>query len=400
MYKKLIVITTKFPYFNTEAFLESEYHFLQKAFDEVTFLPLIKGICREQCQNATICDAYANLYSHKLPFMYKVVSSKNYYSSLWKHRTKIFEKHRIANTFKQEVHYQIFKKLVSANFSLFDDKTIVYSYWFNAPVYALLKLKEELGLKYKVVCRAHRYDVYDENGEMPNRAYCIRTINKVFPISQDAINYFTNKYGHPEKYVLSRLGVKDFGCIAQPSESNSFHVLSVSQVHPRKRIREIYESVIEFSIRHPEKIITWTHFGDGKQLNDFMLWATSHNVPNLTIEVKGRVANTDILNYIGETPLDVFINLSVSEGVPVSIMEAQSFGLPVIATDVGGTREVMTNTNGILLSSYPTIAEVADAMDQIFYNQFNRKVIKESWKKISDADLNYSTFVKQLSILT
>ena len=90
----------------------------------------------------------------------------------------------------------------------------------------------------------------------------------------------------------------------------------------------------------------------------------------------------------------------MSECVPVSIMEAQSFGLPVIATDVGGTREVMTNTNGILLSSYPTIAEVADAMDQIFYNQFNRKVIKESWKKISDADLNYSTFVKQLSILT
>lgn len=397
---KLTVITIRFPYFNTEAFLESEFPFLQKFFDEVTFLPLIKGKCRKSCQQAKICDTYALLYKKKMSYAIKVLFSRGFNLSLWKHRSKIFRKNRFINTFKQEFHYQVFRTLIIQNSALFDDNTTVYSYWFNAPVYALLKLKEELGLKYKVVCRAHRYDVYDENGEMPNRAYCIRTINKVFPISQDAINYFTNKYGHPEKYVLSRLGVKDFDCIAQPSESNSFHVLSVSQVHPRKRIREIYESVIEFSIRHPEKIITWTHFGDGKQLNDFMLWATSHNVPNLTIEVKGRVANTDILNYIGETPLDVFINLSVSEGVPVSIMEAQSFGLPVIATDVGGTREVMTNTNGILLSSYPTIAEVADAMDQIFYNQFNRKVIKESWKKISDADLNYSTFVKQLSILT
>ncbi len=396
MYKKLIVITTKFPYFNTEAFLESEYPFLQKAFDEVTFLPLIKGICREQCQNATICDAYANLYSHKLPFMYKVVSSKNYYSSLWKHRTKIFEKHRIANTFKQEVHYQIFKKLVSANFSLFDDKTIVYSYWFNAPVYALLKLKEECGLKYKVVCRAHRFDVYDENGEMPNRAFCIRAIDKVFPISQDAINTFTTKYGYAEKYFLSRLGVKDFGRIATRSGNDSFHVLSVSQVHPRKRIREIFESVQEFAKNNSTIDIIWTHFGDGTQLNELSHWANNHNIPNLSVEIKGRVPNTEILTYIANTPLDVFVNLSVSEGVPVSIMEAQSFGLPVIATDVGGTKEIVNDNNGILLPPTPSIEEVVDALESVMDKCFDRKLIKESWKSISNADTNFQTFVENL----
>ncbi len=397
---KLTVITIRFPYFNTEAFLESEFPFLQKYFDEVTFLPLIKGKCRKGCQQAKVCDKYACLYKKTKLYIIKVLFSKGFYLSLWKHRSKFFRKNRLINTFKQEFHYQVFKTLIIQNPSLFDDNTIVYSYWFNAPVYVLLKLKEELGLKYKVVCRAHRYDVYDENGEMPNRTYCIRSIDKVFPISQDAINFFAKKYGHAEKYVLSRLGVKDFGGIAPQSEANSFHILSVSQVHPRKRIHEIYESVMEFSKRHPEKIITWTHFGDGVQLKNLLDWTKSHNISNLTIEAKGRVANTDVLKYIGETPLDVFINLSVSEGVPVSIMEAQSFGLPVIATDVGGTREVMTNTNGILLSSSPTIVEVADAMDRILNNQFDRKEIKQSWKEISDADNNYTTFVNQLSNLT
>lgn len=396
MYKKLIVITTKFPYFNTEAFLESEYPFLQKAFDEVTFLPLIKGICREQCQNATICNAYANLYNHKLPFMFKVVLSKNFYSSLWKHRTKIFEKRRIENTFKQEVHYQIFRKLVSTYPSLFDDKTIVYSYWFNAPVYALLKLKEEYGLKYKVVCRAHRFDVYDENGEMPNRAFCIRTIDKVFPISQDAVDTFTTKYGHAEKYFLSRLGVKDFGCIATRSDNDSFHILSVSQVHPRKRIREIFESVKGFAKKNSTINIIWTHFGDGILLNELSLWAQSHNIPNLSVEIKGRVPNTEILAYIANTPLDVFVNLSISEGVPVSIMEAQSFGLPVIATDVGGTKEIMNDINGILLPSTPSIEEVVDALTIVMDKCFDRKLIKESWKSISNADSNYQTFVENL----
>ena len=32
---------------------------------------------------------------------------------------------------------------------------------------------------------------------------------------------------------------------------------------------------------------------------------------------------------------DLFVNMSLSEGIPVSIMEAISFGIPIIATNVG-----------------------------------------------------------------
>jgi len=47
--------------------------------------------------------------------------------------------------------------------------------------------------------------------------------------------------------------------------------------------------------------------------------------------------HNDVLNYYASNPVDVFINTSSSEGLPVSIMEAMSFGIPVIATNVGGT---------------------------------------------------------------
>ena len=393
----LTVITSRFPYFHTEAFLESEYPFLREAFNEVVFLPLIKGESCERYTDAKICDEYANLYKGKRKsLILKVLFSTGLYSSLWRQRYKFLNKDCFTATLKQEYHYQIFKHLILRFSNLFSNETIVYSYWFNAPVYALLKLREELGLKYKVVCRAHRFDVYDEKGEMPNRAFCIRSIDKIFPISEDAINIFTKKYGHAEKYILSRLGVKDFGCIAPASDSNLFHILSISQVHPRKRIREIYESVIEFTKRHPEKAITWTHFGDGVQLNELVTWASNHNIPNLNIEVKGRVANKEIINYISRTAVDLFVNLSSSEGVPVSIMEAQSFGLPVVATDVGGTKEIVNDENGILLPSAPTIADVVDAMEKIMTKTYNRRAIKELWKAISDADINFRTFVEHL----
>jgi glycosyltransferase involved in cell wall biosynthesis len=38
---------------------------------------------------------------------------------------------------------------------------------------------------------------------------------------------------------------------------------------------------------------------------------------------------------------DIFVNPSYSEGLPTSVMEAASIGLPIIATDVGGTREII-----------------------------------------------------------
>ena len=46
---------------------------------------------------------------------------------------------------------------------------------------------------------------------------------------------------------------------------------------------------------------------------------------------------------------DVFVNSSVSEGVSLTILEAMAAGLPVVATEVGGTPEVVTAETGVLV---------------------------------------------------
>ena len=58
----------------------------------------------------------------------------------------------------------------------------------------------------------------------------------------------------------------------------------------------------------------------------------------------------------------MFINVSSTEGIPVSIMEAMSFGIPVIATAVGGTPEIVNNENGYLLSKDPSAKELAEVI--------------------------------------
>jgi glycosyltransferase involved in cell wall biosynthesis len=65
---------------------------------------------------------------------------------------------------------------------------------------------------------------------------------------------------------------------------------------------------------------------------------------------------------------DVFLHLSLTEGLPNVILEAMACGLPVVATDVGGTREaVRDGTEGILLPPRDPIAAAA-ALDRLWRN--------------------------------
>jgi len=65
------------------------------------------------------------------------------------------------------------------------------------------------------------------------------------------------------------------------------------------------------------------------------------------LEFLGR--RTDVMRLMAGS--DVFVLASRQEGVPVSIMEAMSLGLPVVATSVGGVVELVTSeVNGLLVS--------------------------------------------------
>ena len=86
--------------------------------------------------------------------------------------------------------------------------------------------------------------------------------------------------------------------------------------------------------------IKWTHFGDGIMMNQIK--EMSRELPeNIKIDFRGNVKNSDLLEVYKNNQFDLFLNVSLSEGIPVSIMEALSFGIPCIATDVGGTKEMV-----------------------------------------------------------
>ncbi len=62
---------------------------------------------------------------------------------------------------------------------------------------------------------------------------------------------------------------------------------------------------------------------------------------------------------------EMYLSLSRIEGGPIGILEALACGVPVVATDTGFASDLLTESNGRLVSSLPTVAEVAQAIHEV-----------------------------------
>ena len=116
--------------------------------------------------------------------------------------------------------------------------------------------------------------------------------------------------------------------------------MPVKRVH---RILETLQQIVDINIE-------WTHIGGGA-LKERLELDIEKLPKNIKVNLLGELTSTDIYKLYKENSYHIFVNVSESEGIPVSIMEASSFGIPVIATNVGGVGEIVENGyNGLLLN--------------------------------------------------
>jgi glycosyltransferase involved in cell wall biosynthesis len=74
---------------------------------------------------------------------------------------------------------------------------------------------------------------------------------------------------------------------------------------------------------------------------------------------------------------DIFLSTSLNEGVPYSLIEVLSIGVPVVAVESGAVAEIIENgTNGILTSQDPT--EIAAQISSSFSNSTSRLTARKS----------------------
>lgn len=268
-----------------------------------------------------------------------------------------------------------------------DEATAAYAFWGMGGGLVLPWLD---GVRARVL-RLHRYDLYEElapDGYLPFRPYLFGRADRVLAISDDARDYLSQRYRDPlldAETVVSRLGVNGPAELRRPPRGAERLVVSCSAVTEVKRVDRILTAVAKLAHESTEPI-RWVHFGDGPLLPALRA-AASDATPGLTVELRGQTANDQVRAFYAENRVDAFVNLSSSEGVPVSIMEALAYGIPVVATAVGGTPELVGTRlgSGEVVSVDASADAVAASLTRVLDAPDAAYRPREAWERLSDA---------------
>jgi len=117
----------------------------------------------------------------------------------------------------------------------------------------------------------------------------------------------------------------------------------VAHFRPQKGHRYFLEAIPPILERFPS--ITFLFAGEGPLLDEAMEWVKGRRLCENVI-FKGSVDNpADLFSII-----DIFVLSSLWEGLPYAILEAMHFSLPIVATRVPGTVDLIrNNSNGLLV---------------------------------------------------
>lgn len=395
---RLILLTNTWPFDSGENFLTEEAEYLSGRFSCVEVFPLYSttGKKRDVPKNFTVhTPAVKKDLKNKGALLFQGIFStapllfalKEFFTE------KAYRPGRLWNFFTALLTFRAsYPTLKRFGVSSSD---MVYSYWGDKWALSLPFIKEATDCV--TMARFHGSDLYEKakGGYIPFRKRIFKAIDKIFTISGNGASYIKLRYGDfiRGELTVARLGVK--GCEQNPTEiSEALNIVSCSNAIPLKRVELIAEALLKADFP-----VDWTHIGSGPTLEKIS--AMVESMPkNVTVSLLGQVNNAEVKRVYASQHFDLFINVSTTEGVPVSIMEALAAGIPVIATNVGGTGEIVDSNVGELINVNTSADDLLNILRKYYADRDKLQKLRSNavlrWNNLCNSDKNYSKFISQI----
>ena len=405
--KRVILLSVGFPYGNHEPFLRNELKYHKDLILASNYIGDERAAKNNMPDNVNVTLWHkSSLFFRGNKIIRTLVAlqaifTKDFWRELFSKDIRPIRFHKIITLLSyisksEEIVAFVSNEISKAGYK--KDELIFYSYWMDHLALAALKLAQKYSGK--AVTRCHGYDIYPREGNyVVMQRFLTKNLNRIFPIAEDGKKTICSLFKYDSsvknKITVFRLGTEDFGMNPPITSDIDFTIVSCSNVVPLKRVSMIFEAINQidkFKIR-------WYHFGDGVCFEDLKEKVASSNCKHNVI-LMGRKSNETIMNFYKSTPVHLFINLSTSEGIPVSMMEALSFGIPCLGTDVGGVHEIIkNNVNGYLIPEDSSVKDVSEEIVKIKSISMEGMLLLRSqarlfWENNYRAEKNYSEFVE------
>lgn len=369
--RKILLVTSGFPFGNTErGFLTTEFQYLVEAFDvsilsigskEPLLYPFPESVPVERFAYPSFIGTPAGIFRLLANFFHPQVLQEAWQASKGQSVSMALRR------YKQIIAYRCNAAAIAERIEaciLAGKAELIYTYWCTEATLAGALLKKKYP-NIRLLTRFHGHDLFHSRkptGWQPFRHLIGKNADELTFACTAGLNYFLATWGecYREKSTLRYLGCAPSE-LPPKSVSNTLRLVSCSNLIPLKRV----ECIIEGISRIPQDIsVRWDHFGDGPERAALEARAAKLLGSNVSWEFHGHVPNQQIGDWYRKLDPDLFLTTSSTEGgVPVSIQEAFSMGIPAIGTDVGGIPDlIVSGETGYLIPDKDCSGALSDAI--------------------------------------
>jgi glycosyltransferase involved in cell wall biosynthesis len=403
-YNTVLFVTYEFPFGNGETFIESEIGPVSESFERcyimpsrAWFSPNWRDLTKTVRPLPKNCEIFLpdEKQTKNDCFM-----AKSIVRFLLQARDNGDEKRVrgfLQEAVRESIKAALFLKGLHRFIASHPEVCLMYTYWKGPASLALASIKSN-NPNLRLVTRCHHADLYydlSENKSRPHDHLVSSIFDLVLPISIDGQKHLIYHGFTPSKTLVSRLGVNIPSSISRKSDDETVRIVSCANLLPIKRVPMLAKALAGLS-----RPFIWTHYGDGVEMPAVQAIVSkfpSHGRANLP----GRVPNEEVVRHYVTDPVDLFVHASSSEGVPVSIMEALAAGIPCIATDAGGTAEIVDDGVGRLLPVNTSAEELRRAIEAVLSSTDGRRELRAAARQRAiercDAGRNYRDFVSLIT---
>ena len=267
----------------------------------------------------------------------------------------------------------------------------IHAYWASVAATMAMTAGATSGVPWSFT--AHRWDI-----ETPN-AFRAKVEHARFVrfISEDGLELARPVAGPGlgQKAEIIRMGVP---LSSRPLEKTTpppgvqLRVICTGSLIVRKGQRFLLEAVHRLQTQGLYVQVSFA--GNGPE-RDALLAQTQVLGLSEQVTFLGNVDHAALLDSYSEGRYDAFVLPSLHEGISIALIEAMSRGLPAIATDVGGTRELLTEGSGQLIPAADTDSLV-QALTLFARNEPERRKEGETGRARVIADYDIGGVVDKL----